>query len=626
MPAITEAYDTGTYATGASSNAEYATDDGAIAGSTVQPYAGDPYAVGVTGEVRETFVPDDTATASAGTSSVWADGSSDTAATDDVTTPAIAGGYAIGESPRQIRVEDDYSPAITTTPNYSGDDDLVTGTTASGYTGTDTVAADLADPGASDNTNIDSDDPEVIRAEIEQTRNSMSATIDAIQERLNPENLLEQAKDTVREATVGRVEQMVNDASSAAKDTGTNLVDMVKQNPVPAALLGLGLAWFLTRDKGNNSNGGVSARQYEDWNRYSGPGYAGAPPYAARPYESAQYGATNTPRTYYTPQYRQYPPSGNSGQSNGGPVGQIVETIRQNPIPAALTGLGITWLLMNNGNGNSGNGSGMLREAQYRVGDVAGQAGDTVGQAADTVQRKASQVVDNAQGAAQQAQDTAGQVLSDVQDKAGQVAGQVSGTAGQVVSQVADTAGQVAGQVGNTAGQVAGQAQDYVTQFVDMVRRNPLPAAIGGLSIAWLLMNRDNNRSGDRLLRGAGDVVGGTLDTAQGTISDVAEGTQQKAQQAQTRLQQMLQDNPLGLAAVVAGVGIAVGLSVPETAREHELLGEARDNLLSKAQEAAQNTMEKVQRVAEEAGNTVTQEAQNQGLAPTESDYSSAQV
>ena len=45
------------------------------------------------------------------------------------------------------------------------------------------------------------------RAEIERTRSDMSETVDAIQERLSPENLKEQAKDRVREATVSRAQE-----------------------------------------------------------------------------------------------------------------------------------------------------------------------------------------------------------------------------------------------------------------------------------------------------------------------------------------------------------------------------------------------------------------------------------
>jgi hypothetical protein len=41
----------------------------------------------------------------------------------------------------------------------------------------------------------------------------------------------------------------------------------------------------------------------------------------------------------------------------------------------------------------------------------------------------------------------------------------------------------------------------------------------------------------------------------------------------------MLQENPLAVGTLAVGVGAAVGLAIPETSKEHEVMGEARDNL-----------------------------------------------
>src|SRR3712207_2351501 len=74
-------------------------------------------------------------------------------------------------------------------------------------------ATDAFDPDAIDrDPDVLRDDTEVdevaaTRAEIERTRADMSETVDAIQERLSPENLKEQPKDRVKEATVGRADR-----------------------------------------------------------------------------------------------------------------------------------------------------------------------------------------------------------------------------------------------------------------------------------------------------------------------------------------------------------------------------------------------------------------------------------
>jgi len=123
------------------------------------------------------------------------------------------------------------------------------------------------------------EDPEEIRAQIEQTRTDMSQTIDAIQEKLNPDNLKEQAKEMVREATVGRAEQMINDAERTARGFGSGMMETIKENPIPAMITGIGLA-LLFKNRANNSNGSSNYQQYryrpsETYYDRSG-GYSGA--------------------------------------------------------------------------------------------------------------------------------------------------------------------------------------------------------------------------------------------------------------------------------------------------------------------------------------------------------------
>lgn len=130
----------------------------------------------------------------------------------------------------------------------------------------------------------DNEDPEQIRAEIEDTRAEMSQTINEIQERLSPENVMEQVKEKVREATVGKVERIMNRvgetigeyaeparevmgrAGTAIKETGKSAGDVVWRNPIPVALIGLGLGMIAMRAyrRGNGYD-------YDDMSRGSSP-------------------------------------------------------------------------------------------------------------------------------------------------------------------------------------------------------------------------------------------------------------------------------------------------------------------------------------------------------------------
>jgi uncharacterized protein DUF3618 len=74
-----------------------------------------------------------------------------------------------------------------------------------------------------------------ILGEIDEARREMAGTLNELGDRLAPGHLVDQAKENVREATVGRLE-----------DTARGMSDMVfetiKRNPIPTAMAGVGLA------------------------------------------------------------------------------------------------------------------------------------------------------------------------------------------------------------------------------------------------------------------------------------------------------------------------------------------------------------------------------------------------
>ena len=187
------------------------------------------------------------------------------------------------------------------------------------------------------------------------------------------------------------------------------------------------------------------------------------------------------------------------------------------------------------------------------------------------------------------------------------------------------------------------------------IRQNPLPAALTGIGLGWLLMSARSSGSSRQGRYGAGvythdypsryegqhstggttsagevvgrarDTVGETATQTQDKAGELANRTQDKVgnlgnqaryqtQRASGGFQRMLHENPLAMGALGIGVGAALGLAIPETNKEHEVMGEARDNLVDKAQEKVQETQEKVQQVAEEARSAAQDEAENQGL------------
>lgn len=274
---------------------------------------------------------------------------------------------------------------------------------------TDAFEPDTVTPDPTLGTEAEVDEVEATRVEIERTRAGMSETVDAIQDRLSPENLKQQAKDRVKEATVGK-----------AQDAGSGIVDAIRKNPLPAALTGIGLGWLFANARKQNSY---------------------RPPYRDVTYRDAAYveGYPPTSGAYG------YPPRYEDEGAGGSSAVQAAERARD------------------------------------KVGETAGRA----------------------------------------QDK---------------------------------AGALASRTQDGASQLGDQARR------------------------------------------------------------AEDGFQRMFQENPLTVGALAVGVGAAIGLAIPETSKEHEVMGEARDNLVDKAQEKVQETQQKAQKVAEEAQSAAQQEAENQGL------------
>jgi len=118
-----------------------------------------------------------------------------------------------------------------------------------------------------------------IRQSIEHTRAEMSETIGQLQERLSPSHLKEQvrmqvkeqyehAKDSVRDATLGKVQDMVDRAGDTFYETRRGIVETVTANPIPAALAGIGLAW-LWMNRRDGSDGASTYRGRRSSQRYN---------------------------------------------------------------------------------------------------------------------------------------------------------------------------------------------------------------------------------------------------------------------------------------------------------------------------------------------------------------------
>jgi ElaB/YqjD/DUF883 family membrane-anchored ribosome-binding protein len=295
---------------------------------------------------------------------------------------------------------------------------------------------------------MESSDPDVqvqeVRASIERTRADMSETIEELQERLNPTHLKEQlkeqvaeqyehAKERVRDATIGKVENMVERASDAVYETRRSIVDTISANPVPSALVGIGLAWLLMNGRSDSARARHRSAQRArgEWD-YS----------------------DDVQRRYY---------AGAAGSGHGYGYGSGRR--------------GESW---------DGQASGALRGAARSAGDA------------------------------------------------------VHGGAAQV------------------------------------------------------------REAGSHLADRARETASGVVHQAQHAVEYVSEQAHHQAQRVEERFDSAMRESPLAVGAIALAVGTALGLAVPQTRRENQLMGDTRDALMDKAQTVAHDAMEQVQEVAEQ--------------------------
>jgi len=309
-----------------------------------------------------------------------------------------------------------------------------------------------------------------IRQEIAQTREEMSETIEAIQDRLSPGNIVSHASETVRDAASRKVHQMTNTAGNAAERVmDTSFIQTVRSNPIPAAMIGIGTAWLLMKGRSDSDRYRYSSESYRSYrgNDWRNPGGR----YGTGDY-SGSYGAVGTAGSEAT----------GSGSAGYGTTGYGA---------AGSTGYGTT--------GSTGYGA----------------TGET---------------------------------------------GEYSGSG--------------SGEYATGSGSTGYGGTEY---------------RAGGYE------GREQYGSGYGLTGSRGFGRSGSSNWSNG--------------RAQATLDRIVRDNPLALGAAAVLVGAAIGMSVPSTEYENQFMGEARDNVVDRAREMASDAANKVTETASQVKDVASKAA-----------------
>lgn len=237
----------------------------------------------------------------------------------------------------------------------------------------------------------------------------------------------------------------------------------------------------------------------------------------------------------------------------------VVRTAKRNPIPFALIGLGVGMILL------GGSRKRVVKTKSYRY--------------------------------TPDYEDT--ELDYDYSDRAQTAPRNYTGTSAKNRGSQKSTAARVYNRVGDTASSaysgVAGAASSAVSGVSDAAT-----SAYSGVASA---------------AGSAGSAVSGVAGSAYNQVGNLGTGVKQVASRVGDTYEQQLNENPYTVGAVAFALGAVVGLAIPATAAENSLLGEYRENLLQKAQEAAGGVIDKVQQVAGEATKTLQEEAKAQGLS-----------
>ena len=110
------------------------------------------------------------------------------------------------------------------------------------------------------------DETEIIAADIRITQERLGDTVEEIGERFNPTRLKEELKSDIRDATIGKVENMAQQTADMVSDAQRSLMQSIRENPIPAVMVGLGLGWMILNASNRKKDTGSSS-QYDDYQR-----------------------------------------------------------------------------------------------------------------------------------------------------------------------------------------------------------------------------------------------------------------------------------------------------------------------------------------------------------------------
>ncbi|HVL75500.1 MAG TPA: hypothetical protein VM406_05745, partial [Noviherbaspirillum sp.] len=241
--------------------------------------------------------------------------------------------------------------------------------------------------------------------------------------------------------------------------------------------------------------------------------------------------------------------------------------VRDNPIPIALIGVGLAWLMA-----QGQRGGGMERGRRYDpyASDSGIEEGYEGGYGLDYSRS-------DLHGGTQ------GDRMHDMAERAAEAGRdakeRVSGASREAMNRMSETGHQMA----DKAGEMGHRISDAASGMMDRVRH-------GGEQMRSRMQGS-----------GAG---------ARARMEDLGHRSQEQYYRARDSISHLFEDQPLVLGALGIAIGAALGAALPPTRREDEMLGRTRDDMLDRAKEVGREEAEHVKESARRVAETAKQEGQ----------------
>jgi ElaB/YqjD/DUF883 family membrane-anchored ribosome-binding protein len=232
-------------------------------------------------------------------------------------------------------------------------------------------------------------------------------------------------------------------------------------------------------------------------------------------------------------------------------------TVRDNPVPVALIGVGIAWLVMSGQQRAGGPPRDAWRSSRHAGGWYEGDAGlDYDGSYGVDYAFADDESMAGEPGAMQRAREAG----SDLKERAGEMG-----------AQARERAQALGHRVSEGASSMGERARETVEEY-----RQRMRSAAGG---------------------------------ARSRVSGMGQRSQQQYYRARDSVSHMVDEQPLVLGALGVAIGAALGAALPSTRQENEWMGRTRDDLLEGARETFREQAESVKGAAERVAKTAQDEA-----------------